>query len=243
MTDNYEESFSEEQLRFAARQVRESLLASLPSPAECEHEFSEVFYQKMKALVDQEQRRQARRKLLQRVAAILLMFTLGFGTWLTVDAEAREAVFAWVREVYENSIVYRFFGGEEAERNELPQYAPSWLPEGYSEVGEFRDEDTYSAFYQQEDDPLNGFEFAYYKNNSDINWLIYLQIEGDAYVYERLQINGLPADLYICTDGSETNNLIWMAADQSVVFALNGFLDKQELLRIARFVVLNGLTK
>ncbi|GAB1360424.1 hypothetical protein MASR1M31_22310 [Porphyromonadaceae bacterium] len=32
-----------------------------------------------------------------------------FKRWLTIDADAHEIVFSWIREVYENSIIYRFW--------------------------------------------------------------------------------------------------------------------------------------
>ena len=55
------------------------------------------------------------------------------GTWLTVDAEARAAFFAWVREQYEAFVEYRFIG-EAPQENEIVDYELTWLPEGYSET-------------------------------------------------------------------------------------------------------------
>lgn len=224
MTDNYEEFFSEEQLRFAARQVRESLLASLPSPAECEHEFSEVFYQKMKALVDQEQRRQARRKLLQRVAAILLMFTLGFGTWLTVDAEAREAVFAWVREVYENSIVYRFFGSENP--GSLPSYEVE-LIKGYHEVDVFRDDTLCMATYMNADGGCYVLEYMFMQSSS----VTTLDPEGSA--PEFVSINGCPGEYIAAAAAGEFNALLWHDSEKGISFSLLGTLERETLLHLA----------
>lgn len=70
-------------------------------------------------------------KLLRYAACFVLAAALASGTWLTANAEARTAFFAWMREQYEAFVEYRFTG-EASQENESADYELTWLPEGFS---------------------------------------------------------------------------------------------------------------
>ena len=69
---------------------------------------------------------------LQKVAMILLVFTLSLGSLMAVSPTVRAAVVRWVTEWYETHVVYRFSG--EQITDEMPQYEVTDLPEGYAEI-------------------------------------------------------------------------------------------------------------
>ena len=103
------DQLTDEMLTQAAKQVAESMKASLPVPKECHHEFPPEFERDMKRLAAQTERRRHMRRYLQRVAAACLAVVISLSTWLAVDAEARAAFVQWVKTVYEQSVVYEFF--------------------------------------------------------------------------------------------------------------------------------------
>ena len=119
---------SEEMLKKAAAEADQAIRDSLPAPAECEHEFSPSFQRKMRRTF-----RKAKHPIIYKLpkyaACFVLALILTSGTWLTVDAEARAAFLAWVREQYEAFVEYRFIGEapQESVEDEL-----TWLPEGFS---------------------------------------------------------------------------------------------------------------
>lgn len=90
---------SDEMLKKATAEADQAIRDSLPAPAECEHEFSPSFQRKMRRTF-----RKAKYpviyKLPKYAACFVLVVVLASSTWLTVDAEARAAFFAWVREQY-----------------------------------------------------------------------------------------------------------------------------------------------
>ena len=81
-------------------------------------------------------RRPAVPTLLRRAAAAALVLLLGCGSWLTLDAEAREDFTSWVRGVYEDMIIYH---ATDIQISEKQDYLPGWIPEGYTE--RFRESD------------------------------------------------------------------------------------------------------
>lgn len=112
---------SDEMLKKATAEADQAIRDSLPAPAECEHEFSPSFQRKMRRTF-----RKAKYpviyKLPKYAACFVLVVVLASSTWLTVDAEARAAFFAWVREQYETFIEYG--GIYEKNKNDLDRHTP-----------------------------------------------------------------------------------------------------------------------
>lgn len=230
---------SDEALKQAAASVRQSLLDSLSPPSRCEHEFSPAFQANIQKLIAQVNLRRAVRKTMRRAAMFFLAALVGVSVWLAVDTEARAAVLTWAREVYEEHIVYRFFGKPAAE--ELPAYRITWLPEGYEEVDVYSSGDLFSALYQKGDDVLSAFGFEYYFSRDGR----YTNIMADAknYTHKTVDINGIRADFYETAFPHETNNLIWIDEKTGIVFKFNGFLDETVMVHIAESVILTDFTK
>lgn len=229
---------SDEALKQAAASVRRAMLDSLPSPAECEHAFSPAFRDKMKKLIAKYDLRRSFRKTMQRAAMFALAALLSLTAWLGVDAQAREAFFSWVREVYEEHIVYRFFGEPAAE--DLPAYRITWLPEGYEEVDVYSDNVAYNAFYQKGDDIMSAFVFEYFfAQDSSAIGLLTSETGAE---HKTVNINGLSADYYQSSVPGETNNLIWILEDANIAFTLNGFPEESVMVHIAESVILTDPT-
>ena len=68
---------------------------------------------------------------LQKVAMILLVFTLSLGSLMAVSPTVRAAVVRWVTEWYETHVVYRHLGTPMTCK--IPQYTITDLPDGYGE--------------------------------------------------------------------------------------------------------------
>lgn len=229
-------SFSEDALRQAAALVRQSMLDSMPLPSQCTHEFSPGFQGKMERLISRERRRGNARKAMKRVAMFFLAVLVSAGAWLSVNAEAREAFFSWVRDTYTGAQVYRFFGEPAAE--EFPTYRLSWVPEGYEEVDVRNDSETFYAFYQNGDDVLHSFEFRYFFTQRGR----YIGLLTEETEHTSLTVNGMQADLYQAVDPDAVSNLILIDEDAGIVFQIEGVLDRSILLRIAESIVLTDST-
>ena len=92
-----------------------------------------------------------REKVFHRIAAVFLALFNGAGALFAFDPEVRAAVIHWVRDVYENSIVYRFFENDEDVGESVPLYSPDWLPDGYIIVDSYLYKTTRSIVYQNND--------------------------------------------------------------------------------------------
>ena len=105
-------NFTEDALSKAAQSVRNAMLNSLPNPSDCEYEFSDEFQAKMESVSLRANYLYRKQRINLRIASIFAVILLTSSIWLTIDVEARGVVFNWIREAYENSIVYRFFGND-----------------------------------------------------------------------------------------------------------------------------------
>mgnify|MGYP004701285379 CR=1 FL=1 len=224
--------FTDQALQAAARQTAEAMLSSLPSRQACAHTFSETFLQKIHLLLRKYSRKAAARRVWQRVAVVLLVMLLSASTWLTVDTHAREKLFRWTKETFENMFVYHIDGGNI--EKEYCGYEPTWLPEGFVLV----DSDHSDEF---------GFDYYYYENAEtgqilviDISFVengamtITPQGTGQPTVYD---VNGIQADFYPEDEFSTTQALIWIDEDNATVFSVEGNISAQDILHIARGII------
>lgn len=224
--------FTDQALQAAARQTAEAMLSSLPSRQACAHTFSETFLQKIHLLLRKYSRKAAARRVWQRVAVVLLVMLLSATTWLTVDTHAREKLFRWTKETFENMFVYHIDGGNIDK--EYCGYEPTWLPEGFT----LADSDHSDEF---------GFDYYYYENAEtaqilviDISFMkngamtITPQGTGQPTVYD---VNGIQADFYPEDEFSTTQALIWIDEDNTTVFSVEGNISAQDILHIARGII------
>ncbi len=233
-----EEFFDEMALRRAAARTNESLLSVLPGPGACERSFSERFLAKMEKLLRGERRSAARYRLWQRVAVVLLVMVLSAATWLTVDTHAREKLFQWTKETFENMFVYHIDGGNI--EKEYCGYEPTWLPDGFALV----DRDHSDEF---------GFDYYYYENAEtgqilviDINFMkngamtITPQEVGEPTYHD---INGVQGILYPPDENSVLWSLLLIDEKNFVVFIIEGDIPEQDILHIAREIIPSNSTK
>ena len=217
-------TFTDTELKAAAGQVREAMLRSLPDPDKCTHEFSEAFNEKMRPLIARSERRQRGRNVLRSIAAILILLFISMTVWLSVDAEAREAVLNWVRQIYEDRVVYRFESA--AQSGELPEYEVTWLPEGYERKIVYRNDELAGAVYYNE---TNGDYIGTQYHHISGKTLEEILLEGEAQT-EKVDVNGMEGDYYY---DSEANLLIWIDNNSSMVFIIDSQLGKEEIIHIA----------
>ena len=227
------EYFTDGELQEAARKVRQAMLESLPEEDKVPHHFSPAFQEKMGPLLKKAQRMERTRTWKRRTAAAVLVFLLGTGAWLAGDSGARAAVLSWVREVYENSVLYRFFN-QGAGLDSLPALRPSWLPEGYQKADEITEDTAQLVVYQHPDQHSPSIIFDYCLMSADIQTeLLWPESEYESI---SMQVGSCPAQFYRAQDDSMTNNLVWFDEDGGLMFTLSASLDLDVMLHIAESV-------
>lgn len=228
--------WSEQELSNAAKCVAESMLTSFPSPSECEHTFSDGFEHSMESLRRKSRRKVAANKMWQRVAAILIVAILSVSTWLTVDVQARERAFQWVKEFYESITIYLF----NSKDNEMDNicYEPSWLPNGFSLVDNYQDRDYCICVYANDTgEKMFSVEYTLMQHTS-------MSTTAQEYSeVDKVDINGIPADLYIGNETSPEKALIWVDEANQVVFNIQGNISDEDIVHIAQSLVLSTPTK
>lgn len=216
-------------------EAAEAMLAALPYPKDCDHVFSPAFEAKMDALCAKVRRREQWQHLARSAAAVFLAVVLGSWVFLSTNTQARAEFFSWVRELYESSIVYRFLEPYDPEAV-LPEVEFGWLPEGYAEVSNYLDNDSYVSMWSDSDDERSGFILICHIMHSNTHAT--LLFNDNEYQYKTVQVNGSDADIYICLDGSEANELIWFNKEQNIIFYLSAYLGESVMLHIAESIIL-----
>lgn len=216
----------DEQLKQAANRVRQTMLTDI-SDFEEPHQFSAPFQEKLQMLMTEVAQHEQKKRKRRRVIAASLLICMGMSSWLAIDQPARAAAVQWVKTVYENSVLYLFFGESEASPS---QYHLTWLPDGYVETERLADDTSLLLVYENGDLPLY-FTCRRMEDSTQAQ----LFSNGNL-TCETVQIQNLPGDFYVSSDPNETNELIWIDKDSGLLFSLSAYLSKSDMLKTAESV-------
>lgn len=171
----------------------------------------------------------------QRVAVVLLIISLGFGTVMVSSPTARAAFVRWITEWYETHIVYRYAGSSNTEN--MPNYEITELPEGFVETERTELPRMTSVTYENAAGDIIEFEYrfmaqggalAIYTENADTNDIKVNQMDG--LFFESKVSGGL-------------NTISWIDTEQNIQFTINGAFAYVDILHIAESVSLVKTTK
>lgn len=219
---------SDEMLEKAAAELADVINDSLPNPSECNHQFSAKFEKKMKRLMYKTYHPILYRTL-RSVASIVLVIMIGFGSTLTVSAEAREIVFGWVKQQYE--CFYKYFLEGEVDITESATYQLGWVPDGYEFLTSYETAGGEVYIYTDEKDTLIQFTYTSDPNNE------MLFVDGISYIKEQVEINNRIGEVYISEDNNTTNGLIWSNETNTIIFFISANCETDTLIKIAESVV------
>lgn len=219
-------------LKAAAQLVAGSMLDSLPSRAECEHEFSDDFTAKMDKLLHWQKRRRVWHTVMRYAAVLVITATLALGAVMAASPTARAAVLKWARELVGGNMVYHFY--TEAPEETLPLYGLGWIPEGFEETDVLYIDIYYKAIYiNPKTDQLFVFEYDYMDDGT-----VPMVIPEDDINLEKTKINGMPADFYQAPKDEDTNILFIFDEESNICFTISASIDRDTMFRIAEHIYL-----
>lgn len=166
------------------------------------------------------------RRVASIAASLLLVLLFGASITLAVSPVARAAVITWLREQYENSIIYRFWAS--GDFSEFPTYQVGWLPDGFELLQEIEKEHLYIATYQSADG-AHQIIFMYHPSNEEDTMII----GGDTDGSERLTIQGLYGE-YMPSEYGEKGELIWIDEVNQIVFVISATWRNKQLSKLQR---------
>lgn len=130
--------------------IDEAMIKALEAQVDDTYQFSEKFEKKMKRVIWKESHmwlkdfyRFVRRAAVFVICIIAALFILT----MSVDAY-RDKFFQTVKEIWEDSIMYRYFTDEN--KSGVGAKEPSYIPEGYQEVERVVSNDLLSIVYENE---------------------------------------------------------------------------------------------
>ena len=215
--------FTEEDLKKAAAAVDRAILDNLPPPEEP----SPQLMARLDKLSAVHPAKKPWKTALSRVAACILIVFLVGGCWLTVDAEARNALLFWFRDFEEEDYIYRFVETELHEK--LPEYEFGWLPQGF----ESHERTIMPSFHRKGyGNYVENFHIIYFYPKSGSSYVI-RPYKGVTIERETFTFSGIQADFYHLTGSRVKNRLVWVDPFTGMLFELSGdFPEEADLIRM-----------
>ena len=174
---------------------------------------------------------------LRSAAAACLFFALILTTLIVTNTFADEMGLRWRVRYREDEVTWLFKDGMEQE-GDLPNYEPTWLPEGCEVRSDYwgpaRDR---SIGYNNPNAPHGLLWFDYIQiTDKEIYYLT--SLDKGTYEKEAVEINGLPGELYTFLDDPDKGKIIWIDKHNCIVFLLTFNSGVEDGLKIAKRVTL-----
>ena len=168
----------------------------------------------------------------QKIAVILLVFSLSLGSLMAVSPTVRAAVVRWVTEWYETHIVYRYSG--EQITGEMPQFEITDLPEGYIEDERVNWPSYVSVVYQNKDtDKTIYLDCTFMQQGSASDYVT------DGVEVVPVTVNGLSGQLFLTDDWeNKWNTITWIDAERNLQFEIDANVNRDVILHMAESVSL-----
>lgn len=220
-------TISDEVLMRAAKLVGRAMRESLPDPGTCQHEFSPEFQKEIQAMKKRARWKERSAKYLKRASIAAVIALCCTGLFLAVNPEARAAVSSWFKSIYENTLVYHF--SAEFQGDTLPECDIGYIPEGYEEDQVMEAYASKTIIFSDETNMI--FIDLYRLSDS-----MALQIASTDIELIPATVNGHNAEFIVPEDQSETTDLLWTDDERGIGFVVSGYLEKEELLKIAESI-------
>ncbi len=176
------------------------------------------------------------KRCVQSVAVFLLVCALTLGTIMVASPTVRAAVVEWIIEWYDTHIIYRFSGKPDAEI--VPEYEITGLPSGYVVPGEVQELiDGRAVTYRNGVGDTIYFEYVHVESGSA------LMIKTEGIELTEVKVKGHAGYLYLSKDLEESNAITWYNEQEKIQFMIDGFVEQEDLLRMADSVSLCKTTK
>lgn len=166
----------------------------------------------------------------QKIAVILLVFSLSLGSLMAVSPTVRAAVVRWVTEWYETHIVYRYSGEDIS--GEMPQYEISGLPQDYTEIIRDVYEASVSVVYESPSGDMICFDYTYMQQGA----ANIIAPEDDEIL--DVTVNGIQGQFFLPHDPADAKTITWIDADSNLQFVVKAFCSETDILHIAESVSL-----
>lgn len=170
------------------------------------------------------------KKAIQKVAVILLVFSLSLGSLMAVSPTVRAAVVRWVTEWYETHIIYRYSG--EDILGEMPHYDISELPHGYTEIIRDVYAASVSVVYESSDGNVICFDYTHMQQGS-----AGIIVPGDDEIID-ITVNGMRGQLFLPNNIEDAKTITWIDSGSNIQFVIKAFCNDIDILHIAESVCL-----
>lgn len=191
----------------------------------------------MRAEIDPPRRHIILLRSIRSAAAACLIFALVITALIATDAVATETGLRWTVRYRENEVTWLFKDGVEQE-GDLPNYAPTWLPDGYELDREYWWPTRERTMHFKNDHDVQSRVWFEYMQITDKQTYSFSSLDQGTYEKETVEINCLPGELYTYVDDPESGQLIWIDKHSCIVFNLYFHCEVEDALQIAKSVIL-----
>jgi len=175
------------------------------------------------------------RMIARKVAIVLLVISVGFGTIMATSSTAQAAFIRWVTEWYETHVVFRYAGSGTTEI--MPYYEITELSEGFMESERIEFPGLTSVTYENETGNVIYFNYIFMDQGAANDF-----DTENADVYD-IAVNHMNGLFFKSKVPGNFNTITWIDTKNNIQYDISGTYDYVDILHIAESVSLVETTK
>lgn len=220
---------SDELLSQAAEAYILALADSVPDREDYQHRFSPRFERKMRRVI-RKGNHPVVYKAMRAAGCAALALVISFLMLMAVNPSARAAVMDWIREIYASYYFHSYYEQDANTEYLNIRYELGYVPQAHT-LFDFR-ESQHNAAYSFSDQSGNMLFFTYSKSPASVEFFSDLNHD----TIENVKIKD-HRGLFLHSSQADTASILqWLDEDTHALLILSGFMEKEELIKIAENV-------
>lgn len=221
---------SDEELCRIVQRGRDAMLANLPEPKDCHHEFTPQFEHKMNRLIRKYQYAGTYRTL-KRVACFFAAIFLTSSVLLTTNAQAQGDILNWMNKQFGQISLFSYLGRSLASED-VVRYQFD-VPDGYWLESSHTDQGSSGLYYVNENGSFIDFSYMYLVESSNVN----VFIDGRDSEKKRVTVHNIPATLYLSDSSENANTILWTDPETGALLDITTSMEESQLIALAETVI------
>ena len=170
------------------------------------------------------------KRVVQQAACFFLILLVGLGSAMAISPTVRAAVINFVKEVFQNQVIYRYTGiSNDEKKPELPDFEITHLPDS-SIIEDIQDAAGFTVIYNLPNAEDGKAAIVFYYGYMEDGSMLVLDSGDDSFNVTTIKSEYFSGELYEYVDyPDDAKTFVWQDNDRNVMFHITAHGTPEQL--------------
>ena len=177
------------------------------------------------------------KRVVQQAACFFLILLVGLESAMAISPTVRAAVINFVKEVFQNQVIYRYTGiSNDEKKPELPDFEITNLPDSYI-IEDIQDAAGFTVIYNLPNAEDGKAAIVFYYGYMEDGSMLVLDSGDDSFNVTTIKSEYFSGELYEYVDyPDDAKTFVWQDNDRNVMFHITAHGTPEQLLSYAEHI-------